>query len=731
MNNTVENQENTLNIVKDLALQDLARSGLTEEHANILGIQYLTAEQTQELSGHNFPSYKIPYPGELYRLRLLPRQGAGFGGAVAQPSQRYWQPHGASPELYTVTGCELVDRLVVVEGEKKAAAGCLLANLQCVGIGGVWNFMSRNHGFDLLPEIKYLLPGINEYEIVPDGDFRSNPQVRKAVIKHALAVLNNKPGIKVSMVELPEGDDGKVGLDDYLLEPGADFESLPRRSLSRLEIAAESTWERSDRGLAEAVRFAFDDIFYVPSIKKWIEFNGRGWRQIDDYAARQRLYKINDARIEVARETIEDPKEQENAIKYLVSANNRTKSQQVIDTWKEYPDVASDISEWDGDPMLLGVQNGVLDLTSGDLRPFRHQDRVTLRARVNYNRNARCDLWKQTLNEIFEEDQEMIAFLQRWYGYTLTGETSEHKFMIQQGRGRNGKSLINDVIGWVLGDYYASTSFDTFTSSKYTGSDKGSALAQMVGRRMISASETHNSKYLDTAAIKTVTGDSLIQAKELYCPVFTYHFTGKIVLMTNHAPQVRDDSEGIWERLMDVEFGKVFSREEIDRHRMTRLKEEAEGILAWMVEGCLDWQMHGLAVPQRIRHNVQEWRDSEDTMMDFARERLEFGDTFCLLSDLFEAYKDYMQEDNRPTTWGKHWFSRKFCERFPEVERDNRYRPPNGQRGPSGRVNQVTIVKGVRCVGATSTTNLDQPAGARVIQAASSSDTQPDPSESQ
>lgn len=286
----------------------------------------------------------------------------------------------------------------------------------------------------------------------------------------------------------------------------------------------------------------------------------------------------------------------------------------------------------DGQPFVVNVANGTLDLepptddrAPGDgaeaLRPHRREDLVTMLAGVDHDREKDCPRFRKFLSEILP-DEEVRLFVQRWFGYCLTGDISEQALAIFYGTGANGKSTLLDTIKHVLGDYVATVPIQTFMhDDKRRGGDATPDLARLPGRRIVLASEPEVGARLSESVIKSVTGGEDISARKLFKDMFEYTPAFKVILSCNQKPSVRGQDEGIWRRMLMVPFTVTIPPERRVplRIMLARLQAEAPGILNWALDGYLMWREMGLAPPQAVRDATEEYRLDSDPMGEFLR----------------------------------------------------------------------------------------------------------------
>lgn len=320
--------------------------------------------------------------------------------------------------------------------------------------------------------------------------------------------------------------------------------------------------------------------------------------------------------------------------------------------------------EWDTNPWLLGTPDGVLDLKTGVLRDGRSED---------YIRTIIPTPWKglpepaprflQYLHEIFAdradaERAELIIFLQRALGYGITGNVNEHIFLMLYGEeGRNGKDTLMTRLQRVLGHTVGAVSNDVIianTSKLVTPGAAKPHLCALQGKRIVWASETSKGARFDVGQVKFLTGGGDIPARQLYGRDYTFAPSHLLILLTNHKPHADAQDSAFWDRLCPVIFNVRFvdnptlpNERQKDRTLGERLDEEASGILAWLVRGCLDWQQHGLTIPASVLTARSEYRGEEDTLGQFLTACCVIHEQVSVkASRLYERYKEWTLDNN-------------------------------------------------------------------------------------
>jgi putative DNA primase/helicase len=245
--------------------------------------------------------------------------------------------------------------------------------------------------------------------------------------------------------------------------------------------------------------------------------------------------------------------------------------------------------ELDTDPMLLNVENGTVDLRTGSLRPHLLEDLITKLAPVEFDPKAKAPRFLKFLLKQALVDDELIAFVQRFLGYSLTGWTEERTLAVLYGVGKNGKSTLVELFQDLLGDYAGVANPNTIMHQRYGDSTAQYQLAELVGKRFVSVSETKRGVELEEATVKQITGSDTISARAPYGKPFSYRPQFKIWLSTNHKPEIPDGSEAIWDRIRLIPFTQRFEDGKgADPKLPAKLREELPGVLAWAVKGCVD-----------------------------------------------------------------------------------------------------------------------------------------------
>jgi putative DNA primase/helicase len=285
-------------------------------------------------------------------------------------------------------------------------------------------------------------------------------------------------------------------------------------------------------------------------------------------------------------------------------------------------------AEFDVHLHLANCLNYVVDLRDGTTMPHAPELRLTKLCPTRYIPGARSELWERFLRDVFLEDQELIAYMQRALGYSITGETREQKLFICWGKGANGKTTLFAVVRDVVGSDYVEPVPPRALLADKDSDDAENARAALYGLRVGLLSETAEGGRLDARQVKLLTGGDPVSARYLYHNPFSFTPTAKLWMFTNHKPRITDPSDAIWRRVVLVPFRAVFSnntdvdpavRRTPDPHIREKLLESPhrEAILAWLVEGAIAWYRYGLQEPDIVRAAVEEYRRESDSLQEW------------------------------------------------------------------------------------------------------------------
>ena len=385
-----------------------------------------------------------------------------------------------------------------------------------------------------------------------------------------------------------------------------------------------------------------DIVKYCYPANRWFAWDGTRWKPDSEGSVRQ-LAKQTTRGIyqEAAREP--DPEKSQKIGKWAAASESSFRQEAMLKMAQSEPGIPVLPEQMDTNRWLLNVQNGTIDLKTGELLPHRKSDLITKMVPVKYDPDATCSRWLEFLETIMAGDDEMVNYLCRVAGYALTGDAGAQCLFVCHGNGQNGKSTYLNVKQSILEDYALQTGFDTFTIKKNEGIRND--IARMRTARMVVAIETGDGKRLDEQVVKQLTGGDKVTARFLHQEHFEFRPQFKVFLAANQKPTIYGQDFAIWRRVKLIPFDvKIPPETRINNYERVLL-EEKEGILNWMVFGCLEWQRIGLADPEKVKMATEAYRSEMDVLEEFI-------DSCCMMADglktshgiLYAAYEGWCEE---------------------------------------------------------------------------------------
>ena len=256
---------------------------------------------------------------------------------------------------------------------------------------------------------------------------------------------------------------------------------------------------------------------------------------------------------------------------WAIKSQDRRRLDAMIALAKSDAPIPARAADFDADPWLLNVQNGVLNLRTGELMPHAPEHLCSKLAPVTFDAGAHCPTWHAFLHRIFAGDAELIDYLQRWLGYCLTGQVSEQYLHALWGSGANGKSVLIGTVLALLGDYGATAAPELLLARD---GKHPTEVADLQGRRFVCSVETDEGRRLAEAAVKSLTGGDTVKARRMHENFWEFSPTHKLALVTNHKPKVTGTDHAIWRRLRLIPFEVTIPDAEQDKTLPAKLQAE-------------------------------------------------------------------------------------------------------------------------------------------------------------
>lgn len=418
----------------------------------------------------------------------------------------------------------------------------------------------------------------------------------------------------------------------------------------------------TDTGNAERlINIYGDTLRYCYERKKWLVWNGDVW-EWDNGAQLMSLAKEVARNIYNEAASEDDDKRRENIAKWAHTSESEARRKAMIELAQSEIGVPVDIQNIDANHWLFNCRNGTIDLRTGELHKHEPKDLITIINPIDYNPKAKCPLWNNFLNRVLVKP-DLIRYVQKAVGYSLTGEIKEQCLFFLYGLGRNGKSTFVNTIRTLMGDYGCQTQTELFMTKDRSGPGPNESLADLQGKRFVVGSEIEDGRRLAVVLIKEMTGGEAIRTERKYEHSFQFQPTHKIWLCGNHKPVITDTTFSIWRRIKLIPFTVTIPDKECDPELPEKLKREMPGILAWAVQGCLAWQGEGLMEPDDVRGATEAYRVEQDVLGEFMDECCIRKSTAVVTKKAFyEAYMEWCKENNQ-TPVSQNRFRGKVIER--------------------------------------------------------------------
>jgi len=409
-------------------------------------------------------------------------------------------------------------------------------------------------------------------------------------------------------------------------------------------MPAQHGFPTTDLGNAE--RFAAQHgriVRWCEPWKTWMFYNGRCWEQ-DKTGQIEQLAKktVRSIYKEAAKES--DDTKRGRLVKHAIDSESSGAIRAMLTCAKSELPVLPEAFNTQLD--LLNCKNGTLNLQTGELRPHAPEDMQMRCIDIKYNPHAECPLWLSFIKGMFAGDISLVEFVQQGLGMSLSGDIKEQCWFLCHGEGNNGKSTMLGIVSKILASYALAANIESFQVKKNDTANYDQA--EFYGKRLITASETQVGKRLNEALMKRITGGERLRAARKYESEFEFDPECTIWLSVNHLPVVKDTSKGMWRRVRRVPFTVSVADSQVDQNLPKKLMKEAEGILAWLVHGCMAWYKQGhLNIPKAVEDATLAYRKEQDAISRFLDEECIFTNKKAKTSTkaLNERYEQWCEQN--------------------------------------------------------------------------------------
>lgn len=460
------------------------------------------------------------------------------------------------------------------------------------------------------------------------------------------------------------------------LDAGEEFKPrplTPRETMDAAEAFAPppdlldkqlSALDASDTSNAKrfATRFGKDFVFLAPD-GVWHHWNGQFW-EADPLTVhiREKLMLAADAIYSEAIH-IEDAKVKKSRLHWATKSKDKHRINGTLELAEVFLHKPSNL--FDQKPLFFNTAGGTINLETGALLPHSQADLLTQRSPVPPNFKAGCPTWLKFLEDVFgcrwDDERDLLddplEGIQRLLGYTLTGLTIEQIMVCLHGGGSNGKSVLLEVVAYILGTYAAALRAEALMSKDRAASHQ-TDLVRLRGKRFVTTVESEDGHAFNESLIKQLTGGDTVSGREIFKATIEFKPEFTLWMASNHLPRIRGADHGIWRRIILIPFTQRFVDPEDaapgdklkDPALKAKLLAEAPAILAWMAHGTRMFIKDGLRVPRRWKDATQEYRSREDRLgawMDECCERDPSAKT--AMKSLLESFNQWATQEGEQT----------------------------------------------------------------------------------
>lgn len=382
-----------------------------------------------------------------------------------------------------------------------------------------------------------------------------------------------------------------------------------------------------------------EDLHHVPQWGAWITWQGERW--IEDYTGEvhRRSKAIVDG-FPAGLPACPDSDARKALFGWWMRSQSPAVLSGMVQLASTEPGIPVLVDQLDADPWALNTSTGTVDLRTGVATPQHRAALCTKLAPAAVVDDAVCPQWLRFLDWAMRGDAELVEFLRRAIGYTLSGSVAEQVLFFLHGAGSNGKSTFLSVVGHLLGDYAFSAEADLLLAVGHERHSTG--VADLHGRRMVVVQEIDEGRRLDEALVKRLTGGDMLTARRMRQDNFEFRPSHKLWMAANHRPVIRGTDHAIWRRIRLIPFLATVDDADKDAELVAKLLEEAPGILQWALQGCRDWIAGGLAAPAAVLAATASYRSDQDHIGRFLEDCCMLEPTLTIATkDLRAAYEKW------------------------------------------------------------------------------------------
>lgn len=460
----------------------------------------------------------------------------------------------------------------------------------------------------------------------------------------------------------------------YTPRRGSDDTELALSLFGKKKPKITKQYDRTDTGNAHRLYDRCNgEIRYSYARKKWYYWTGKVW-QLDDTGEVKKYTDLVIADMKAQAFEIEDENERERFLKFVAQCGNTNRKSAMITETQHLDGIPVLPEQMDAYQEYINCQNGILNLRNGELMPHVPEFMMSKLCLCEYDTsNKKPERWLKFLDEVCNGDKDLVRYLQKCVGYSLTGSTREQCAFFLYGIGNNGKSTFLETLSDMLGGYAANSQPDTLMAKKNEGGPN-SDIARLKSIRLVTTEEPSEGVRLNEGLVKQLTGGGKVTCRFLFGDEFEYEPEFKIWVATNHKPVIRGTDVGIWRRIRLIPFEVNIPKNKVDKNLKYKLREEMPRILHWAVDGYRMYTQEGLEMPDAVKRATDEYKSEMDLLQAFADSCIEVDYSVVRgipANELYSAYVRWAERNNEYVMTSRKFFA-EIGKKLPEKKREAR-----------------------------------------------------------
>lgn len=548
------------------------------------------------------------------------------------------------------------------------ARSCKTGSLFQLLYSGAWEGLYASQSEADLAFCNHLAFWTQKNEDQMDRIFRSSGLYREKWNQKRGTLTYGELTIQKACLACTEVYEPKPSMDDTRIAIG-----MFRGDKFGRQDVPQNQYDMTDTGNAQRLRDRFrGNIRYSYTRRKWMYWTGKVWHY-DDTGEIKKLADliVDDLKRDAFREEDEEIREKKLRFAYK-TANSNGKVNMIKET-EHLEGIPLLIDELDCYVDYLNTQNGIVNMRNGELIPHDMSFMMSKICNCEYDATSgkKPERWLKFLYEVCNGDKDLVRYLQKCVGYSLTGSVKEQCAFFLYGLGNNGKSTFLETISDMLGDYASNAQPDTIMMKKFGDNGAGSDIARLRSARLVTTEEPTEGVRLNEGLIKQLTGGGKVTCRFLYGDEFEYAPEFKIWIATNHKPIIQGTDVGIWRRIRLIPFEVNIPADKVDKQLKYKFREEMPQILRWAVEGCMMYHKEGLEPPKCVQESTAEYKAEMDLIATFMEACVVIDYTTMdtiPANEIYSIYSEWAKANNEYVMTSRKFFS-EFGKRTPEKKR--------------------------------------------------------------